>query len=86
MFYSESKTIMQKQPKERMKIVQGVWQTAVETSLLVYRGRVPSQLENFDRFNLLYPALLLSVSSAFIKAREPVLIFLFSAQDKKTES
>lgn len=77
---------MQKQPKERMKMVRGVWRTAVETGLLVYRGRGPSRLENFDRFNLLYPAWLLSVSSAFIKACEPVLIFLFSAQDKKTES
>lgn len=69
-----------------MKMVRGVWRAAVETSLLVYRGRGPIQLENFDRFNLLYPAWLLSVSSASIKAREPVLIFLFSAQDKKTES
>lgn len=69
-----------------MKMVRVVWPTALETGLLVYRGRAPSRLENFDRFNLLYPAWLLSVSSAFIKAREPVLIFLFSAQDKKTES
>lgn len=69
-----------------MKMARGGWRTAVETSLLVYRGRGPSRLENFDRFNLLYPAWLLSVSSAFIKACEPVLIFLFSTQDKKTES
>lgn len=69
-----------------MKMVVGVWWTAVETGLLVYQGRGPSRLENFDRFNLLYPAWLLSVSSAFIKTRKPVLIFLFSAQDKKTES
>ena len=45
-----------------------------------------SQLENFDHSNLLYPVLLLSLSSTFIKPCEPVLIFLFSAQDKKTES
>lgn len=57
----------------------------METGLLVYVGCGLSRLENFDHFNLLYPALLLSLSSTFIKPCEPVLIFLFSAQDKKTE-
>lgn len=70
-----------------MKMVGGGgWRTVVETGLLVYVGCGLSRLENFDHFNLLYPALLLSLSSTFIKPCEPVLIFLFSAQDKKTES
>lgn len=73
--------------KERMKIVAGGgWRTVVETGLLVYVGCGLSRLENFDHFNLLYPALPLFLSSTFIKPCEPVLIFLFSAQDKKTES
>lgn len=64
----------------------GGWRTVGETGLLVYVGCGLSQLENFDHFNLLYPALLLSLSSTFIKPCKAVLIFLFSAQDKKTES
>lgn len=64
----------------------GGWQTVVETGLLLHLGCGLSQLENFDQINLLYLVLLLSLSSAFINPREPVLIFLFSAQDKKTES
>ncbi len=73
--------------KEKMKMVcGGGWRTAVETGLFVYVDCGLSRLENFDHFNLLYPALLLSLSSTFIKPCEPVLIFLFSAQDKKTES
>lgn len=58
----------------------------METALLVYVGCGPNRLENFDHFNLLYPARLLSLSAAFIKPREPVLIFLFSTRDKETES
>lgn len=70
-----------------MKTVGGEgWRTVVETVLLVYVGCGLSRLKHFDHFNLLYPALLLSLSSTFIKLGEPVLIFLFSAQDKKTES
>lgn len=46
--------------------------------LLVYVGYRQSRLENFDHFNLLYPACLLYPTSAFIKPCEVVLIFLFS--------
>jgi len=50
----------------------------LQTGLLVYVGYRQSGLENFDHFNLLYPACLLYSSSTFIKPCEVVLIFLFS--------
>lgn len=49
-----------------------------QTGLLVYVGYRQSRLENFDHFNLLYPACLLYSAGTFIKPCEAVLIFLFS--------